>query len=77
MTSTRGGGMKYPRTAQSGLKRVPPKGGHVLDANAKPGGKGLGFKNHEASDLSWAGSANRSRSIVEGFVFVGAITRSA
>jgi hypothetical protein len=33
---------------------VPPKGGPC------PGrGKGLGFKNHEASSISWDGSANR------------------
>ncbi len=64
--------MKCPRTAQSGLKWVPPKGGHVRDANARPGGKGLGFKNHEAPIISWAGLADRCSSHGEDLVLIGA-----
>ncbi|HXZ38626.1 MAG TPA: hypothetical protein VEL68_21530 [Thermodesulfobacteriota bacterium] len=58
------------------MKGSPPKGGHHLDANAGPRGKGLGSKNHEASFISWAGSATRSRNPVEALVLVGATSRS-
>ncbi len=45
----------------------------MLDANARPGGKGLGFKNHEAPIIiSWAGSADRCCSYGEDLVLVGA-----
>src|SRR5512136_2712022 len=45
-------------------------------ACARPGGKGLGFKNHEASSIPWAGSANRSFHTVKGLVLVEATGRS-
>jgi hypothetical protein len=45
---------------------------HLKVAGARPGRKGLGFKNHEASFFSWAGSAHRSRSAVDRPGLVGA-----
>ena len=54
-----------PKTAQSGLPGGPPEGG--LRKSARPGGKGLVGKNHEAPSTPWTGRANRSRPPVEVF----------
>ena len=43
-------------SAQSRLKWGPPKGG--LQLGARPGGKDLLGKNHEAASVSWPGRAN-------------------
>ena len=43
-------------TAQSGLNGAPPKGGPQL--GARPGGKELLAKNHEAASVPWTGRAN-------------------
>jgi hypothetical protein len=47
-------------TAQSGLKWAPPKGGPQF--GARPGGKDLLGKNHEAASVSWTGRANHPNS---------------
>jgi hypothetical protein len=61
-------------TAQSGLESEAPKGGARF--GARPGGKGLGSKNHEASFPSESGSAVGSRIPVESQALVGATGRS-
>ena len=48
--------MKNREHAQSGLKWASPKGG--LQFGARPGGKELLGKNHEAASVSWTGRAN-------------------
>ena len=67
-------GVKYLRqgrrhekqgTAQRGLKGTPPKGG--LRLGARPGGKDLLGKNHEAASISWTGRANRPDPPWKGF----------
>ena len=68
--------MKSSEPLKADGKGRRTKGGHRLDANARPGGKGPGFKNHEASVFSWARSANRSRNPGEGLGPVEATGRS-
>jgi len=52
-------GLKKQGTAQTGLKWAPTKGG--LQFGARPGGKDLLGKNHEADSVSWAGRASELR----------------
>jgi hypothetical protein len=61
-------------TAQSGLNWAPPEGGPQV--GARPGGKDLLGKNHEAASASWTGRAIPPNPHEKGPLLIGATGRS-